>query len=339
MHSTQQCKLRETTNKRTMENYIKLLYKKFLHGNIRKDEFLEMRHELNKSDSKELINLLSDDWNEGMHQMTMDSTDKEAIRNKINFYMESESRYSRRKQFLRYAAVLIPLFIAASVVLIMQKSENSPEDFVVTVGKGDRAQITLPDQTKVWMNSNSQLEYSTGDKKIRNVKLVGEAYFKVSYNKEKPFIVSVNNLKVEVIGTAFNVKAREGNGLVETTLVEGSVRLSGNTLSQDYLLKPNQKAVYNDQLKKIEISPADIEVTTAWINNKIKINSERFGDVLNRLEEWYGVNIILKNTSIENDKITGTFKGDDLKIVLEALCIQYNLQYTMQGDSLFILHN
>jgi transmembrane sensor len=322
-----------------MENYIKLLYKKFLHGNIRKDEFLEMRHELNKSDSKELINLLSEDWNEGVHEMTMDSTDKEKIRSKINFYMESESRYSRRKQYLGYAAVLIPLFIIASVLLIMQKSENSPQDFVVTVGKGDRAQITLPDQTKVWMNSNSQLEYSTSDKKIRNVKLVGEAYFKVSHNKERPFIVSVNNLKVEVLGTAFNVKAREGNSLVETTLVEGSVRLSGNALSQDYLLKPNQKAVYNDEINQVEISPADVEVATAWINNKIKINSERLADVLNRLEEWYGVNIILKNTGIENDKITGTFKGDDLKIVLEALCIQYNLQYTMQGDSLFILHN
>lgn len=322
-----------------MENYIKLLYKKFLHGNIRKDEFLEMRHELNKTETNELIRLLSTDWNEGMHQVTMDAGDKEKIKSKLNFYMESDSRYSRRKKLWMYAAVLIPFLLVSSALLVFQPSQQTTDDFVVTVGNGDKAQLTLPDETKVWMNSNSRLEYSGNDKKIRNVKLVGEAYFKVSRNKSKPFIVTVNNLKVEVLGTAFNLKARENSELIETSLIEGSLRISGDALSQDYMLKPNQKAVYSNRLKEIAISSANVEVASAWINNQIKIHSEPFAEVLKRLEEWYGVRIISTNKSIENDKITGTFKGDDLKIVLEALCIQYEMHYTMQGDSLFTLHD
>jgi ferric-dicitrate binding protein FerR (iron transport regulator) len=323
-----------------MENYIKILYKKFLYGTIRKEEFLEMRHELNKSDLPELKNLLVEAWNEDMNSEVMAEKDKEDIRSKLNFYVEYDKKRLFRKRMAQIAAVVIPfVFILSAVLYVFQPTAKVEKDFVVTVKQGNRAQVTLPDQSKVWMNSNSKLIYRNGKNNTREVKLVGEAFFKVVKDKNRPFIVSANNLQVEVLGTSFNVNARQGSDIIETSLVEGSIKLTGSELSQDYLLKPNEKAIYSNSLKSLKIEATDNEVETAWKDNKLQFRSERFGSVVKRLEEWYGVKIISKCPNIENDLISGAFKGESLETVLETFAIQYKIKYNHQSDTLVILYN
>ncbi|MFZ4583235.1 MAG: FecR family protein [Paludibacter sp.] len=323
-----------------MENYIKIIYKKFLYGSVRKEEFLEMRHALNKSDLQELKNLLSDEWNEDMNLEVMTEKDKEDIRSKLNFYVEYDKKRLFRKRMNRFAAVVIPFVIILSAVLyVFQPTVKSEKDFVVTVKQGNRAQVTLPDQSKVWMNSNSKLIYRNGENNTREVKLIGEAFFKVVKDKSRPFIVSANNIQVEVLGTSFNVNARQGSDIIETSLVEGSIKLTGSELSQDYLLKPNEKAIYSTMTKTIKIEATDNEVETAWKDNKFQFKSERFGIVVKRLEEWYGVKIISKCPNIENDLISGAFKGENLETVLETFAIQYKIKYSNKGDSVIVLYN
>jgi len=323
-----------------MENYIKIIYKKFIYGTILKEEFLEMRHELNKSDLPELKKLLSEEWNEGMNLEVMAEKDKEDIRSKLNFYMEYDKKRLLRKRLSQFAAVIIPFIILlTSILYIYQPTAKLEKDFVVTVKQGNRAQVTLPDQTKVWMNSNSKLIYRNRENNKREVKLIGEAFFKVVKDKSRPFIVSVNNINIEVLGTSFNVKARQGSDIIEASLVEGSIKLSGSELSQDYYLKPNEKAIYSNTQKSIEVKNTDNEVETAWKDNKLQFKSERFADVIKRLEEWYGVKIISKCSKIENDLMSGAFKGESLETVLETFRIQYNLSYKNQGDTLVILTN
>lgn len=323
-----------------MENYIKILYKKFLYGKINKEEFLEMRHELNKSDLPELKSLLAEEWSEEITSEVMVEKDKEDIRSKLNFYVEYDKKRIFRKRMTQVAAVVIPfVFILSALLYMYQPTAKVEKDFVVTVKQGNRAQVTLPDQSKVWMNSNSKLIYRNGENNTREVKLIGEAFFKVEKDKSRPFIVSANNIQVEVLGTSFNVKARLGSDIIETSLVEGSVKLSGADLSQDYYLKPNEKAIYSNALKSIKIENTDNEVETAWKDNKLQFKSERFGDVVNRLEEWYGVKIISNCPKIENDIISGAFKGESLKTVLETFAIQYKIKYSNKGDSVVVLYN
>lgn len=322
-----------------MENYIKILYKKFLYGNIKRDEFMEMRHELNKVDESELKNLLNEEWNDALSSEVIAEKDKNDIRSKLNFFVEYDKKRLLRKRIIQIAAVVIPFVFILSAFFFNSQPVKEQKDFVVIVKQGNRATVTLPDQSKVWMNSNSKLIYSTGKNNTREVKLIGEAFFKVFKDKSRPFIVSANNIQVEVLGTSFNVNARAGSDIIETSLVEGSVKLSGVELSQDYYLKPNEKAIYSNYLKNLKIESTDNEVETAWRDNKLQFKSERFADVITRLEEWYGVKIISKCPKIENDLMSGAFKGESLETVLETFRIQYNIRYNNQRDSLVILYN
>lgn len=323
-----------------MENYIKILYKKFLYGNIKRDEFLEMRHELNKVDESELKDMLNEEWNEGFSSEILSEKDKNEIHSILNFYVEYDKKRLLRKHVIQFAAVVIPfVFILSAFLLVNQPTAKVEKDFVVVVKQGNRATVTLPDQSKVWMNSNSKLIYSTGKNNTREVKLIGEAFFKVFKDKSRPFIVSANNIQVEVLGTSFNVNARAGSDIIETSLVEGSVKLTGAELSQDYYLRPNEKAIYSNSLKNLKIQSTDNEVETAWKDNKLQFKSERFVDVVKRLEEWYGVNIISKCPNIENDLMSGAFKGESLETVLKTIAIQYKIRYNNKGDTVVVLYN
>jgi len=322
-----------------MENYIIKLYKKFLYGTIKKDEFMEMRHEINNAKFSQMTNLLEEVWNEDMSSEALAEKDKEEIRSNLDFYIECDKKRLYRKRMIQVAAVLIPFVFIVSALFYNYQPAKEQKDFVVVVKQGNRATVTLPDQSKVWMNSNSKLVYNVGVNNTREVKLTGEAFFKVFKDKSRPFIVSSNNIKVEVLGTSFNVKARTGSDIIETSLIEGSVKLSGADLSQDYYLKPNEKAIYSSSLKTIKIESTDNEVETAWKENKLQFKSERFADVIKRLEEWYGVKIISKCPKIDNDLISGAFKDEDLETVMKTFAIQYKIRYDNQRDTLIIIHN
>jgi len=322
-----------------MENYIIKLYKKYLYGTIKSDEFQELRYEINNTKYSQLNELLENEWNENMTFENLAENDKEEIRTNIDFYIECDKKHIFRKKLMRVAAIIIPFVFIATTLLYNYKPALVQSDFVVVVKPGNRAMVILPDQSKVWMNSNSKLTYSIGIKNTREVKLIGEAFFKVFKDKSHPFIVSANNLQIEVLGTSFNVKARQGSDLIETSLIEGSVKLCGADLSQDYYLKPNEKAIYSNILKNIKIESTDNEDETAWKNNNLTFNSERFVDVIAKLDDWYGVKIISRCPSINNDKITGSFKGESLETVLKTLKIQYHIQYKNHGDTIILSNN
>ena len=322
-----------------MENYIKTIYKKFLYGNIHREEFLEMRHEINNAKFSQLTDLLENEWNDNMSSEILAEKVKEEIRSNLDFYIEYDKKRLFKKRMIQVAAVLIPFVFIVSALFYNYQPAYEQKDFVVVVKQGNRATVTLPDQSKVWMNSNSKLVYNVGVNNTREVKLTGEAFFKVFKDKNHPFIVSANNIKVQVLGTSFNVKARTNSDVVETSLVEGSIKLSGAELSQDYILKPNEKAIYSSSMKNMKIESADNEIETAWKDNKLKFKSERFVDVVKRLEEWYGVKIISNCPKIENDLMSGSFKGESLESVLKTLAIQYKIRYDNQGDTLFVLYN
>ncbi len=320
-----------------MENYIKILYRKFLYGTIRKEEFLEMRHELNQSELPELKNLLSEEWNEDMNSEVMAEKDKEAIRSKLNFYVEYDQKSLFPKKLIYYAAIVIPIFVIAGLLAVLTLQQTESKNFVVNVARGNKAVLILPDASKVWVNSNSKLEYVIGNKELREVKLNGEAFFKVSKNTARPFAITFSNYKIEVLGTSFNVKALENSDIIETSLVEGSVKISGAQLSQDYFLKPKEKAIFDRKSNQIKIIHTTNELETAWKDNVLKFDTERFSDVMSRLEDWYDITIVIKYPQIENDLITGSFRSEGIESVLDILKTQYNLNYIRNGNTITIL--
>ena len=323
-----------------MENFITTIYKKFLYSDVTRDEFLEMKYALNNSSGSELADLLQEEWNENIVTEEMNVQSKEDIRSKLDFYIESDKKRKNKKRILPAVAAFVPLLIVLGAFLIVsQFPANAPVNFAVAVERGNKALITLPDQSKVWLNSNSVIEYEKGENNIRNVNLNGEAFFKVAKNDAQPFVVTMNDLHIEVLGTSFNAKSRANSDIIETSLVEGSIKISGQDLPHDYYLKPNEKAIYSQSAKRIQIMQTDNDLETAWKDNKLKFSSERFIDVMAMLEDWYGITIVCNCPDIENDLISGTFKDENLETTLEALRMQYNIRYTRNKETITITTN
>lgn len=321
-----------------MENFVMKLYKKYLYDHITSDEFREMRYTINNIKDNELSQILEKEWNDNILQDKLQKESKENIRKKLDFFIENDKKF-RWKKILKFTAIILPFLIIISLIADKYFFTDDQSSFIVLVDPGNKATVTLPDQSKVWMNSNSTLEYKKGEKNTRNVELSGEALFKVFKNKKEPFIVKINNLNIEVLGTSFNVKAKPDKDIIETSLIEGSLKLQCEDLSQDYYLKPNEKAIYSKSKKQLQILATDNEIETAWRNNKLSFSSERFIDVMSMLEDWFDVTIISKCPEIENDLISGSFKEEKLETILKSLIIQYNIHYIRYGDTIIIESN
>jgi transmembrane sensor len=238
---------------------------------------------------------------------------------------------------LKVAAVTIGIILITVFVsnIILNKQPLDTISLEERVNpNGQRSSLMLPDGSKVWLNAGSKLKYysNLNDRKTREVFLDGEAFFEVSKNKKKPFIVRTNSLAIKVLGTAFNVKSYPEEKTVETTLVEGAVAI--NEKSDNVLLKPSQQAVFSKQEKKIRLFDVDPTIATSWKDGKLVFEDERFEDVIQKLERWYGVDLEVNEG--KSCRINFKIGKESLKEVLENIKIATNLQYKLIGNKTVI---
>jgi len=182
---------------------------------------------------------------------------------------------------------------------------NEPVFHTLTTPKGGEYQITLPDGTKVWLNSYSSLSFPDaflGNE--RRVKLNGEAYFEVAKNKDKPFNVSVNDVTVRVLGTHFNISAYRDDRDITTTLLEGSVQVAKN--NKQTLIKPGQQATVQGTSDVIAVSEARIKEVMAWKNGYFIFNDEDIFSIMKQVSRWYDVDVEYKG-NFGDQRFGGTF--------------------------------
>jgi len=168
-------------------------------------------------------------------------------------------------------------------------SADDEEQFnTIETPVGGQYMVNLPDGTKVWLNAATTLKYPVQfSKNSRSVKLIGEGYFEVFHDQERPFYVSGTNQTVEVLGTHFNFMDYPDETVAKTTLVEGSVKVIGNKKSK-ILIPGQQSRLINGRLTVAD--QADIEEAIAWKNGYFKFN-EDLRSVMNKISRWYGVDI------------------------------------------------
>ncbi|MDD2954249.1 MAG: FecR domain-containing protein [Parabacteroides sp.] len=233
----------------------------------------------------------------------------------------------------RAAAVLfIPVFLL-SVYLFIQQDRGNVRMLAVRTNPGVISAFDLPDGSKVWLNANSELRYpSDFNADTRTVELTGQGYFEVTKNAHKPFIVKADeDYSVEVLGTSFNVSAYKDESMIETTLVEGSVKLNllsgGKQMTR--MLKPNEKAEYQKDAGKIKVFDVNTEYDTAWKNGEIIFRNHPMNKVLKTLERHYHVVFDVKDNEILKSIITARFKDEQLPQVLEYLKLASSIQYVI----------
>lgn len=230
------------------------------------------------------------------------------------------------------AVLFIPVFLL-SAYLFIQQGQGNVRMLAVRTNPGVVSVFDLPDGSKVWLNANSELRYpSDFNADTRTVELTGQGYFEVTKNAHKPFIVKADkDYSVEVLGTSFNVSAYKDESMIETTLVEGSVKLNvvsgGKRMTQ--MLKPNEKAEFQKGAGKIKVFDVNTEYDTAWKNGEIIFRNHPMDKVLKTQERHYHVVFEVKDNEILKSIITARFKDEQLPQVLEYLKLASGIQYAI----------
>lgn len=164
--------------------------------------------------------------------------------------------------------------------------------------KGGQYQVVLPDGSKVWLNAMSSIKFpvSFSSLKERRVELTGEAYFEVEHNKDLPFRVVSGKQVVEVLGTHFNVNAYPDETGIKTTLLKGSVKVTGD--SNSAILKPGQQAEFTSS---ITISNVNTDEAVAWKNGYFFFDDEKLQDIMRVVARWYDVKVVFADESTKNE--------------------------------------
>ncbi len=198
---------------------------------------------------------------------------------------------------------------------------------------GQKLNVTLSDGTKVVLNSGSTIRFPErfeGDS--REVELVGEAFFDVVKNKDKPFLVRTTDLTTVVLGTSFNINAYPDKEEIAVTLASGKVKIA--SADSIVLINPNEQAVFNNLNKTIRTSQVQINPYIDWKNGIIHINDATLAETAEILERWYGVDFVFENEKLENCHITATYDNQTLATVLESIKhVKKGIEYKYLEDN------
>lgn len=240
----------------------------------------------------------------------------------------------------KYASAVAAFFIGAIVsggILLMLA--NSGDKYTVITDAGEQVQVLLPDGSKVWVNSSSQLSYHTSMfSSKRNVSLTGEAFFKVAKDKSSPFIVNAKNVETRVYGTEFDVRARAEDQLVTTTLYEGSVAVSFASSTQErYILKPGDRIDVDLQGRTASLSEVSTKNYPIWMRGKFHFEQTTLVEIAMALEKHYEVKFIFKDSWLERERFTCDFyKDEGLEQILSILKLTRSLDYSVQGKVVYL---
>jgi transmembrane sensor len=275
----------------------------------------------------------------------------------------------------KWAAVILMLIGFGILIgyLEISTDKNTTALYEIVSPAGARSQVRLPDGTNVWLNSGSKLEYRKDfDIKNRTVFLSGEGYFEVAKNTGKPFIVITSEIEITALGTIFNVKSYPEEDIIETTLIEGLVKLNREAdinKQNGLLLKPNQQVTYfkktgmisgrtntKDSSSLLHEVPAnknesetknkvilnrhpDINAVIAWKDNKLIFEDETFSKIAVKLERRFNVNIVFNDDgAAQNYRFSGRFDNVSIEQALNALELASPLfSFTIEGDTIYIV--
>lgn len=223
-------------------------------------------------------------------------------------------------QVMKYAAIVI-ILIGTWFLSQERTLDNFRKEYTwIEAPKGQRVFITLADGTSVWLNPSTRLKVpNVFDKNQRNVELEGEGFFKVTKNSDAPFTVKTRQYNVKVLGTEFNVFAYPDSHEFETELVRGSVYVYDKRQAQNGIyMKPNEKVrSVNGSLQKTSSYYNQQQLQEQGLYN---MGDRPFGEILKRLELWYGVHFTVKRPDILKEVYSGKFRQSDNVIhILQAI--------------------
>ncbi|HRZ97867.1 MAG TPA: FecR domain-containing protein [Paludibacter sp.] len=247
-------------------------------------------------------------------------------------------------QFLRIAAIFVlALTTGVSAYFLYSKFINAQDQLMISqtiVPLGSQSKIVLPDGSVVWLNSGSEFKYdNTFGKKERRVTLVGEAYFEVTKDKTKPFLVTTDNLEIKVLGTTFNVNSYLENETVKVDLLEGKVDVTttNDELTDKRTLMPNEMIVYNKKSKKMTKGTSDAAKSAQWKTGKLSFENESMENILHNLERKFDVRFVIESKKIKSEIFSGSLNlNQSLNEILDYIDVDKKFERIYDGRNVHI---
>jgi transmembrane sensor len=369
-----------------MENMmqIKELIEKYYLGLLTNDEMILLMNYLKEKEPQhEILSYYQGVWDKSSELDVM--IDSKSIYDKVSraagvspvglkAVTESPERVDFKgyiRIFMRYAAVFVVAFglFWLTQSIFIKKTSTSPMAMKkqvtrVEVPFGSKSRIVLPDGSEVNLNSGSSLTYSISnfDSVNRSVFLIGEGFFNVTKNAERPFYVNTHGMKLKVLGTTFNVKAYPDENTEEATLVSGKVEIYSSTdkieSGKPIVLKPNQTAIFDKSknnlkslsstdLTNMDIIPVKLRTvnsqpelkinqTISWKEDMLTFDNENFKDLIVKIERWYDVKIVVNDPGLLSVRFTGRFDKETIEQVLNALVTIVPFNYTIKQNNITI---
>jgi len=245
-------------------------------------------------------------WNSIQHQILQEQNDNKTL-------IPSSNKFATTSWLFRIAAVLIIALFATWFFV-------DKDELLITVQTGDAKRIlVLQDCTHVFLNENSRFTYPTVFKSNqRAVSLSGEAFFEVTKDSERPFIISNNDFEVKVLGTSFNVSAYDHNPNAVVTVVTGTVTFEDRDGHSVFLLR-NEIGVLNKFKHAVEKSKTEDLNFSSWKTRKLEFKNTSFKQVCETLTDYFSVELEVKNETILKCKFTGYFVDPTLEQILSVL--------------------
>lgn len=249
--------------------------------------------------------------------------------------IKNTKRWTLRNIIIEFSKVAAIFILALSILypFMLNKNITTPANMqTIFVPPGQRAELTLTDGTKVWLNAKTTFTFP--DKftaNSRDVILDGEGYFNVTKDTDKPFTVKTEKYNIKVLGTEFNVTAYTGSQIFETSLLKGAVEVSSSTTNTRIKLEPNTRTyMENGTLKKGII---EHDSYFLWKEGLLCFYDEPVGKMIEKLELYYDVRIDVQNKELLKNRYSGKFRSKDgVEHVLKVLQLSNKFTYTKDND-------
>ena len=218
----------------------------------------------------------------------------------------------------------------------LEEGEREIKYNKVEIPRGGEYQIVLGDGTRVYLNAQTELRFpeSFASSEQRLVYLSGEAYFEVTKNPSKPFVVQCKDYAVKVLGTSFNVNSYEGDETSKTTLATGKVEIDMD--GKQTILNPGQQAIIKNG--EVNVKEVDVEVYTTWMFDNFRFQSESIQEIMTKLSRWYAIDVFYMNESVRNYHFTGYLpRYAKIADVLELLSLTTNIKFDVEGKTVIVM--
>ncbi|SFW79191.1 FecR family protein [Chitinophaga sancti] len=248
----------------------------------------------------------------------------------MHVYLTARIQRKKRPSLALFASLAAACLLGTFLYINWSKKpENTNLVANIPAAASENRFIYLPDSSKVVLHPGSKIDYQQNGSN-RVVTLEGEAYFDIASHPAQPFIIHTGRVSTTVLGTSLNIKTWSTDS-VSVSVISGKVQVT-DARQQKTILTPNQQVVYNqhtNNIQQVKIIPASV---IAWAKSDMQFQDMPYGQLAERLDRRYDVNIVFKNPALQHCPITGRFSGtESLNEVLDILSQTMGTTYTING--------